>query len=240
VRHLPTVRAQPAIRSALLAFALLGAGAACVNNNSRVHSALTERAEKYDALGLSDELEALIAEGKDTPEDRAYAYYQVQGHDDGTAAYAFARAAVTGRFVQARGLTKGPLIAEVERYARQSRTLDPTFRNSAATRLLGTLYVVAPGALLKHGNSEDGLAMLEELVKKHPEVIENHLRLAEAYMALGDPKPALPHLCRCVEKKSSLRKDDQKLLDHLVFETGKDLNCSAAGAAPSAVPAAPK
>ena len=240
MRHLLTLRAPRAARSALLALALTGAGVACVNNtSSRVHATIAENAKKADALGLSDALEALIAEGKDTPEDRGYAYHQVQGiPDNGTAGYAFARAAVIGRFVQAHGLTKGPLIAEMERYARQSRALDPAYRGGAASRMLGTLYVAAPAALLKHGNSEDGLALLEELVKKHPEAPENHLRVAEAYIALGDAKPAHPHLCRCLEKRASLRKDEQKLLDHLVYEAGTELRCGAAGAAASASPSA--
>lgn len=241
MRHLLTFRAPHTVRSALLAFALMGAGAACASSgNSRVHATLTEKAQTFDAIGLSDALEALIAEAKDTPEDRAYAYYQLQGHDDGSAAYAFARAAVIGRFVQAHGLTKGPLVAEMERYARQSRTLDPTYRGSAAQRMLGTLYVIAPAALLKHGNSEEGLALLEDLVTKHPEVPENHLRVAEAYIALGDGRPAYPHLCTCLAKKASLRKDDQKLLDHLVEEMRSAMTCEPGAAAPAAPPPARK
>ena len=47
-------------------------------------------------------------------------------------------------------------VRDVERSARRSRELDPGFRDSAATRLLGTLYVIAPASLLKHGDSEAG------------------------------------------------------------------------------------
>ncbi|WP_437777389.1 hypothetical protein [Sorangium sp. So ce1097] len=113
--------------------------------------------------------------------------------------------------------------------------------------MLGTLYVIAPGTLLKHGNSEDGLALLEGLVKAHPGVMENHLRVAQAYMALGDASPAYPHVCQCVAHKAELRKDDQKLLEKLVNEAGAALHCEAdatpsraPSASPSAAPAPPK
>jgi hypothetical protein len=238
LRHPLILKATREGRTALFAVALLGAAPSCRSHPSRLHPSVAESAEKHDALALSDALEALIAEGKDTPEDRAYAYRQVRTHEEPTAAYAFARAAVTGRFVQTHGLTKGPLVAEVERFARQSRALDPGFRNGAATRMLGTLYVIAPAALLKHGNSEDGLALLEGLVKAHPEVLENHLRVAEALIALGDAAPARPHLCRCLEKKAALRRDDQRLLDRLVTEAGSALRCEQEAAPPSASPAA--
>jgi hypothetical protein len=222
-----------------LALTLFIAAPACSGAPPEVQSALSESAAKHDALALSDALEGLIAEGKDTPQDREFAYQkEAQIPDDGTASYAFARAAVIGRYVQAHGLTKGPLVAEMERYARQSKALDPSFRGFAATRMLGTLYVLAPASLLKHGNSEDGVSMLEGLVKAHPDVLENHLRVAEAYMALGDASPAYPHLCQCVAQKASLRMDDQKLLDRLVTEAGDKLHCDAAPAAPSAAPAA--
>ena len=65
--------------------------------------------------------------------------------------------------------------------------------------MLGTLYVIAPGALVKHGDSERGLELLEGLVSEHPEIVENHLRLAEAYIALGDPDPAGPS-CACASR----------------------------------------
>jgi hypothetical protein len=226
---------------ALYAFALglLITIPACSGAAPRVHAALTESAARHDVLALSDALEALIAEGKDTPEDRDFAFREVQQRDDGTAGYAFARAAVIGRYVQGHGLTKGPLIAEMERYARQSRALDPSFRGSAATRMLGTLYVLVPASLLKHGNSEDGLSMLEGLVKAHPEVMENRLRVAEAYMALNDPGPAYPHLCQCIAQKAALRRDDQRLLERLVKEAGDKLRCDAAPASSATPSAAP-
>ncbi|MBI4518772.1 MAG: hypothetical protein HY699_23500 [Deltaproteobacteria bacterium] len=173
---------------------------------------------EHVTLQLSDALEALIAAG--TPADREYAYDIVRVYEEDTAPFMFARAAVTGRLVQQQGLLAAHLVPEIERCARRSRDLDPDFRGGAATRLLGTLYVMAPAVLLQHGDSEIGLQLLEGLAQTHPEVLENHLRLAEAYIALGDPAPAGPHLCRCLAGKPALRPDDQRLLQQLVDDTG--------------------
>jgi len=198
-----------------LLFSLSVFAPACGSEPPRARAAI-DAAAASDALAVSAALEALIAKGKDTRADREYAYQKVCEREENTAAYAFARAAVTGRLVQMGGLSAVGLVGEVERWARRSRELDPEFRSGAATRLLGTLYVLAPGALLEHGDSEEGLSLLEGLVQKHPDVLENHLRLAEAYIALGDPGPARPHLCQCLAQRAALRPDDQDLLLRLV------------------------
>ena len=134
------------------------------------------------------------------------------------------RAAITGRLVQQRGLLGADLVGDVERNARRSRELDPAFRDGAATRLLGTLYIIAPAIYLKHGDSELGLELLEGLVEQRPDVPENHLRLAEAYIALRDPAPARPHLCKALTSRDALRPDERALLDRLVESTGAP-NC---------------
>jgi hypothetical protein len=162
-----------------------------------------------DALAVSDTLEALIAVARYADRQRVRL---VRVHEEDTAPSMFARAAVTGRLVQQQGLLAAHLVPEVERCARRSQDIDPNFRDGAATRLLGTLYVMAPAALLEHGDSEVGLQLLEGLVQTHPAVPENHLRLAEAYIALGDPAPARPHLCNCLAHQAALRLDDQRLL----------------------------
>jgi len=187
-----------------------------------VNPALLEASQSGDALALSDALEALIENGSATPADREFAYERVsaQGSESDTVEYSFARAAITGRLVQQRGLMGARLIPEVEKWALRSRELDPGFRDGAAARLLGTLYVIAPGSLVEHGDSETGLELLEGLVAEHPEVPENHLRLAEAYIALGDPDPAGPSLCFAVAHRAQLRRDDQALLDRLVESAG--------------------
>ena len=86
------------------------------------------------------------------------------------------------------------------------------------------LLLLAPAALLEHGDSERGIEMLESLAEERPDVPENHLRLAEAYVALGDPAPARPHLCRCFESKNVLRPDDQALLARLANDA-EPLGC---------------
>jgi tetratricopeptide (TPR) repeat protein len=199
----------------------------CAGARPPVDAALAQAARDDDALRVYDALEALIAAGRDTLADRQYAYDRVRRHEEDTAAYTFARAAVTGRLVQDLGLRGAGLVHDVERYARRSRELDPDFRDGAATRLLGTLYVIAPARLLEHGDSEEGLAMLQELVERRPDVVENHLRLAEAYVALGDPIPAVPHLCACLSAESLLRRDDRELLVELLGR-GSRLRCTTA------------
>jgi hypothetical protein len=190
-----------------------------------VHGELTAAADRHDALALSDSLEALIADRRDTPADRQYAYDVVRKHEEDTAASMFARAAVTGRLVQEKGLLAANLVPEIERCARRSRELEPDFRGGAATRLLGTLYVMAPARLLEHGDSEVGIELLEGLVRTHPDGLENHLRLAEGYIALHDPGPAGPHLCRCLAHTEALRPDEQGLLQQLVADAGS-LSCA--------------
>ena len=204
----------------LLLLAVLCLAPACAARRGRVHAELAGAAEHADALEVADALEALVAVGRGTSADREYAYHVVQQHEEDSASYAYARATVTGRLVQERGLLAAHLVPEIERFAHRSRELDPSFRDGAATRLLGTLYVMAPAWLLEHGDSEQGLALLEGLAAARPDVLENHLRLAEAYITLGDPGPAIPHLCRCLARRSALRADDQLLLTELVTAAG--------------------
>jgi hypothetical protein len=202
--------------------------------------------ERHDALGLSEQLEKLIDSGLVTDDDREAAYQAVKRWELRTAEYAYARAALTGRLAQVRGLSAIGLVREVEAWTLESINRDPNYQQGAATRLLGSLYVLAPSTLLSHGDSEKGLGMLERLCKRHPETLENHLRVAEAYIALGDPEPATPHLCRCERERASLRPSDQRVLDKLIKDAGGAavLACPAAppparGAAPQAPTAAP-
>jgi hypothetical protein len=210
--------ARGALRVVLLGGACLAL--ACATGRPRVSPSLEAAAERRDALAVADALEALIAAGEDSPADRELAYTAVTRGEEDTAAYALARAIVTGRLVQQQGLLGGSLVADVEDWALRSRGRDPAFRQGAATRLLGTLWVLAPASFVHHGNSEEGLELLTALVRDHPGRIENHLRLAEAYVALHDSAPAEPHLCVCLAARSELRPDEQRLLDQLVAAAG--------------------
>ena len=228
------------LRETILAVALAVLATACPPfAGGPANPALVEASGKGDALAISDALEELVAAGKDTPSDRQFALDFIRAHPENTAAYAFARAAVTGRVVQSRGLTGAPLVAEMEHWAEVSRKLDPQFREGAATRALGTLYVMAPSGWLEHGDSEQGLELLEALVKAHPHTLENQLRLAEAYIALGDPAPAQPYLCTCQARKADLRRDDQLLLAHLFADAG-NVRCPGLDGGSAPKPAGPK
>jgi hypothetical protein len=205
----------------LAAYALTAClGTSSGSPNAGISPALVTANETHDALAIADALEDLIANGNDRAEDRQYAYNVVRAKPLDTAAYTYARSVVTGRLVQQRGLLGADLVGEVEHYARRSRELDPNFRTGAATRMLGTLYVIAPPALLRHGDSETGLELLEKLAQEHPEIIENHLRVGEAYIALGDPDPATEHLCKCQAQQAKMRRDDRVLLAQLMKDAG--------------------
>ncbi|MFN8625031.1 MAG: hypothetical protein U0587_03450 [Candidatus Binatia bacterium] len=224
-------RCQSAAWPALFVAACLCLIGACAARRP-VRPELTAAADRHDALAVSDALEALIDAQEDTIADRQYAYDTVHAYQDDTAPVLYARASVTGRLVQQKGLLGAHLVPEIERCARRSRDLDPDFRAGAATRLLGTLYVLAPAAVLQQGDSETGLELLESLVQRHPEAVENHLRLAEAYMALGDPAPAGPYLCRCLAHDTALHADDQRLLRQLVKDAGTPRCVPTTGGAP--------
>jgi len=183
------------------------------------------------ALEVYDALEASIAAGDDSRSGRDDAYVQIMKiEDDGSAAYAFSRAAVAGRVAEKRGLQAGGLVAEAEAWARKAREIEPDFREGAATRMLGTLYVMAPPRMVEHGDSETGLEILEEEVEAHPERSEGRVRLAEAYIALGDPEPALPHLCAALGGRETMAGAERELLKRLVDEAGgeESLGCVAA------------
>nr|MCH9679979.1 hypothetical protein [Deltaproteobacteria bacterium] len=113
---------------------------------------VVQAAEDRDALAVSDELEALIADGQASEDDRVYALDRIRSiPDDDSAGYAFARAAVAGRVAELRGVKAGKLVTEAESFAQRSIERDADFRSKAASRLLASLWVMAPPRLLEHG-----------------------------------------------------------------------------------------
>ena len=199
-----------------------------------------------NALALSDALEDLIAQGRDTEEDRDAAYDLVRTLPADNAGDAFGHAAIAGRDAEKKGAMslfsseKNPsnLVGEAERYAIMSREKDPEFRDGAATRMLGTLWVLAPADMVKHGDSEAGIDLLEKLAASKPDVPQNQLRLAEAYIALHDKGSARTPLCKSVAARSTFRRDDQQLLAKLLDEM-KPFSCPAP-AGPAGASSAPK
>lgn len=198
-------------------------------------------ADTHSALDVYLRLESLIDQQKDTKQDREDAYALVIDRAGTDADYFFARAAVAGRLAENRGLQALGLVTEAEDYARRCRAFDPDYREGSATRLLGSLYVLAPASLIKHGDSETGLELLEQEVKAHPDRLISRLRLAEAYIALNDPDPSHEHLCVVKQGQAQLGPADQRLLTKLLAEAG-ELTCTAAPAdaeaQPDAAPAA--
>lgn len=217
-----------------MATALLSGCTGCFNLLA-LRPELRAPAQHQDALALADALEKLIDEGAATPKDRENAYQAIKQWEQPTAEYAYARAQLAGRLAQVRGLTAVFLINEMEHYGRMSMKLDPKWRDGAARRLLGTLYVLAPANLLKHGNSEEGIDLLEKQVEAYPNDPVNHLRLAEGYITLNDPDPAIEHLCYAQARQEALRPSERKLLATLVEQAGGKgkLTC---GAKPEAKP----
>ncbi|MFO0617305.1 MAG: hypothetical protein U0414_32210 [Polyangiaceae bacterium] len=219
--------------SSILAWALLfGAPSLAACSSATLRPELSSNAAT--ALALSDALEELIAQGKATEADRDAAYELVKMLPAETAGDAFGHAAITGRVAELKGagslfsVDHNPtsLLGEAEHYALLSRQKDSAFRDGAATRMLGSLYCLAPADMGIHGNCEDdGLPLLEGLVKDRPDLAVNQLRLAEAYIAQDDKESARVPICAAREARASLRQDDQGLLDKLL-DAMKPFECA--------------
>jgi hypothetical protein len=207
-----------------LALALLGAGCFDV---IALRPELRAAATKRDAEALAEALEDLIDRGMATPDDRRAAYEAIKEWRRPTAEYAYARASIAGRLAQVRGLTAIKLVAEVERWARYSLAIDPKYREGAARRMLGTLYVLAPARFLDNGDSEKGLELLQRQVKEYPRDPVNHLRVAEAFISLNDPTPSVKHLCYARDHARGLRISERRLLAALIEQIGGTLDCDA-------------
>lgn len=180
------------------------------------------------AWAVHEALERRISTGSASEADRAAALDKVRAvADDQTAAYAYARASVAGRVAEGRGLKALKLLDEMRHWARLSIERDPSFQAMAATRMLGTLLALA-GQHLAGGDSEEGLELLESVVEAHPDNPLNHLRLAEAYVALGDAESGFEALCIALAGREQLAGEEQRLLDKLVEEVGgtQALACS--------------
>lgn len=211
-------RVRPPTHLALLGLALALSGVACKPEGSvdpSIASAPTE-----SAWAVHEALEDRIRQGGASEADRQAALDKVRAApDDQTAAYAYARASVAGRVAEGRGLKALKILEEMRTWARRSIERDPQFQDMAATRMLGTLLALA-GQHLDGGNSEEGLELLESVVEAHPDDPLNHLRLAEAFVALGDPEAGFEPLCAALAGRAQLSGEEQRLLDALVDEVG--------------------
>ncbi|HEY8380326.1 MAG TPA: hypothetical protein VIK91_27760 [Nannocystis sp.] len=207
--------------------------AACRPRGDAQNPNFAAAVEARDPIAVYEALERLIDAQKDTRADREDAYAVITSWEDDSPEYLFARAAIAGRLAENRGLQAGALVTEAEEYARRAREKDPDFREGSATRMLGTLYVMAPARLLKHGDSEAGLELLEEEVQAHPDRPVSRLRLAEAYVAFSDADSAREHLCAAKAAEASLSAGDRRLLERLIEEVG---GAEALGCPPASSP----
>jgi hypothetical protein len=176
--------------------------------------------EAGSAWAVHEALEERIGAGSASEADRQAALDKVRAApDDQTAAYAYARASVAGRVAEGRGLKALKILEEMRTWARRSIERDPSFQDMAATRMLGTLLALA-GQHLDGGDSEEGLELLESVVEAHPDNPLNHLRLAEAFVALGDAESGYESLCVALAGRAQLSGEEQRLLDGLIEEVG--------------------
>lgn len=181
-----------------------------------------------DAWAIHEALEQRIATTGANDAERAAALDKVRtAPDDQSAAYAYARASIAGRVAEGRGLKALALLEEMREWSETSIERDAAFMDMAATRMLGTLHVLA-GQHIKGGDSERGLELLESVLDAHPEHAVNHLRVAQGYIVLGDPEPALELLCMAIAKRAELTAEEQKLLDGLIGDVGGEVSCEEA------------
>jgi tetratricopeptide (TPR) repeat protein len=229
VRCYPSV-VQLRIATAVTLTAVLAFVGACKPKGT-VDPSISEA--RADAWAVHEALEQRIAAGGGTEAERVSALEKARAApDDGSAAYAYARAAVAGRMAEERGLQALDLLDEIRDWSSKSIERDASFQGMAATRMLGTLHVLA-GRHFKGGDSERGLELLEQVLEAHPDAVVNHLRVAEAYVALGDPEPAFERLCVAEAGRAQLTAEEQRLLDALVADVGgaEVLRCQASGEA---------
>ena len=90
-----------------------------------------------------------------------------------------------------KGLALVPLI---ERGAIRASRLNPELDHGGPDRMLGELYLRAPDPPVSIGDLEKAIDHYQRAVSQDPDFIENHLGLAEAYLADEEPGPACNQL----------------------------------------------
>jgi hypothetical protein len=161
---------------------------------------------------MAVELEAWVDEGRATPESRQIAYDRGKRTcDDGTAAYALARALLASRLAEVKGMRGLSLVREAESFARISMKRDPDWREGEAQRLLGSLLALA-GAYVPQFEVEEGIELLEGLCAKYPQTPANTMRLSEALISAGDFESASSPLCATWLRRSGLRPSERRTL----------------------------
>jgi tetratricopeptide (TPR) repeat protein len=86
------------------------------------------------------------------------------------------------------------LVAVIEREAQQAADLEPAVDHGGPNRMLGELYLRAPGFPVSIGDSELAVEHFRKAVAQDPLFAENRLGLAEALLADGDIAAACTEL----------------------------------------------
>ena len=130
------------------------------------------------------------------PERKRRAYFADLGERQARAAIALAPTRVEGHYYLAinmgytaqsksfiRRLGALDLVPEIQKEGKIALMIDPRFDHAGPHRLLGALYLRAPGWPASIGDPEEALMHLMSAVEIDPSYPENHLYLAEALLA---------------------------------------------------------
>jgi len=102
----------------------------------------------------------------------------------------FYRAAAIGLFIQENKLKGRSGMDDIRADAQRAIELDPTYSDGGPYRVLGTLYLRAPGPPTGIGSTRRALRTLQQAYEVAPNHPANVLRLAEAHVDLGNPQEA--------------------------------------------------
>ncbi|MBW2708193.1 MAG: tetratricopeptide repeat protein [Deltaproteobacteria bacterium] len=80
--------------------------------------------------------------------------------------------------------------------ALQAARLKPALDHGGPDRMLGGLYLRAPGPPVSIGDLEKAIVHYQRAVSQYPDFVENRLGLAKAYLEDEDPGPACDQLQR--------------------------------------------
>ena len=115
-----------------------------------------------------------------------------KGPENGTAHYLAAYlAGIEAQNHTLKGLALAPVI---ERHALEAARLKPELDHGGPDRMLGELYLRAPGPPVSMGDLEKALVHYKRAVVRAPDFFENRLGLAETYLEDEAPGPACDQL----------------------------------------------